>query len=418
MKWHLILLLFLFSTAWALDSPRLARLEEELSGAALEAFWAEVEESGGPLIEEWEEGTSLVTFVYQGRGDERHVVLSSSVLACDPAECLMERFGGTDLWFRSVVVDNEVRTKYTFVVNGSLVPFSTATLEEFLEEQRKDRSKWRADPFNGKGGEDYSVLEMPEAPEQRWVRRYVDMTKGAVAGHKLTSEILGNRRKMRVYVPPHYSEEQGPYPLVVLFDGAAYDQAMMAPVIFDNLVGAGLVPPFVAVLVGNVNQASRREELPCSPTFGRFIVEEVLPWVHERYKVSAQPSDVVIGGASFGGLAAAYLALEYPEYFGNVLSQSGSFLWKPVGEERPSWLVRQYREREPVDVRFYLDVGSLETFPFFGGPSLLESNREMRDVLLEKGYEVSYDEFKGGHDYVCWRGTLSEGLISLLSRED
>lgn len=414
MKW--LWMVLVCGALWGMESPRLTQLEEELSGEVLEAFWVEV---SGPLIEECEEeGSSLVTFVYRGRGDERHVVLHSGVLAKDPAECLMERLGGTDLWYRSVVVGEAVRTTYRFVVNGSLKPFSTASLEDFLEERRKDAGKCRADPFNGHKGDSYSVLEMPGAPEQRWVRKYGGVCRGAVAGHKLKSEILGNKRKIRVYVPPHYSEEKGPYPVVVLFDGAAYDRAMNAPVIFDNLIGEGLVRPFIGVLVGNVDEESRNRELPCNATFGRFVVEEMLPWTHSHYNVSAQPEDVVVGGASFGGLAGAYLALEYPEYFGNVLSQSGSFLWRPAGDERPSWLVRQYEGREPVAVRFYLDVGSLETLPLFGGPSLLESNREMRDVLLERGYAVSYDEFEGGHDYVCWRGTLSEGLIALIPKED
>jgi enterochelin esterase-like enzyme len=34
-------------------------------------------------------------------------------------------------------------------------------------------------------------------------------------------------------------------------------------------------------------------------------------------------------------------------------------------------------------------------------------------VLLAKGYEVHYQEFVGGHDYLSWRGTLADGLILL-----
>ncbi len=64
-------------------------------------------------------------------------------------------------------------------------------------------------------------------------------------------------------------------------------------------------------------------------------------------------------------------------------------------------------------------AGSFEA-QFWGGPGgvngTLESNRHMRDVLLAKGYEVHYQEFIGGHDYLSWRGLLADGLIALIGQ--
>jgi enterochelin esterase family protein len=40
----------------------------------------------------------------------------------------------------------------------------------------------------------------------------------------------------------------------------------------------------------------------------------------------------------------------------------------------------------------------------------------MRDVLLAKGYDVSYHQYASGHDYLNWRGTLGEGLIALIGQ--
>jgi enterochelin esterase-like enzyme len=50
------------------------------------------------------------------------------------------------------------------------------------------------------------------------------------------------------------------------------------------------------------------------------------------------------------------------------------------------------------------------------GGNVLETSRHMRDVLLAKGYEVHYQQFVGGHDYLSWRGTLADGLIALIGR--
>ncbi|SCD92852.1 enterochelin esterase [Streptomyces sp. BpilaLS-43] len=46
----------------------------------------------------------------------------------------------------------------------------------------------------------------------------------------------------------------------------------------------------------------------------------------------------------------------------------------------------------------------------------LPAARRLRDMLAAVGYDVSYHEFNGGHDYLCWRTELADGLVELLSR--
>ena len=116
-------------------------------------------------------------------------------------------------------------------------------------------------------------------------------------------------------------------------------------------------------------------------------------------------------------LAAAFAALHHPGTFGCVLSQSGAFRHNPEGEEEPFWLARQFAAREKLDLSFHLDAGLLEAHSLWDagpGPSLLEANRHLRDVLRSKGYPVHYTEFAGGHDYISWRGTLAGALQALL----
>jgi enterochelin esterase family protein len=63
-----------------------------------------------------------------------------------------------------------------------------------------------------------------------------------------------------------------------------------------------------------------------------------------------------------------------------------------------------------LPVEFYLEAGRYETtLPF---SPLLEARR-LRDVLRAKGYRVTYSEFVGGHNEVCWRGSLADGLMAL-----
>ncbi len=154
-----------------------------------------------------------------------------------------------------------------------------------------------------------------------------------------------------------------------------------------------------------------------------FLYEELLPWIREQYPLSLDPREATIGGFSYGGLAAAYTALQRPDVFGNVLAQSGCFWWMPGYDDRLAapegseygWLIRQFVKAPRLPLRFHLDAGILETDNKPGGvhANILTANRHMRDVLEAKGYPVHYIEFSGGHDLVGWRGVLPEALSAL-----
>lgn len=117
-------------------------------------------------------------------------------------------------------------------------------------------------------------------------------------------------------------------------------------------------------------------------------------------------------GLSYTGLAAAFIAFQAAGKFGKVIAQSGSF-WSDN-----CWLVEKYRKmtnRLPTD--FYLDVGSKETDEdvhhkddVLQVVSQIDAVRNFRDVLVEKGYSVKYQEFDGGHDCAMWQKTLPDAL--------
>jgi len=205
---------------------------------------------------------------------------------------------------------------------------------------------------------------------------------------------------------------------MIVFDGAMYLGAIPLPDILDSLTSARRTPPTVAILFDNGAPPGRLEDLANSQRFASFIANELMPWVRQNYAVTHSADHTIITGTSAGGLGATYIALKYPALFGNVLSQSGAF-WR--GNEGSNdapyeWLTQQYETSPKLNLRFFLDVGALETGGALGGaaPSLRDANRRLRDVLKAKGYSVDYFEVPNGqHSPESWRMRVPVGIVTL-----
>jgi len=423
MTWSVLIAILLAKHSPA--SPRLKELAHAVGAgqaSAVERFWETVTKDGAPLIEPVAGSEeALVTFLYQGDATTRNVVLSGGPrMSLQPNDNRLTLLPGTNVWYRTYRVRRDARFTYKLGVDADT---TTIDIKDMAKAMKRFAST-RLDPLNPRrfplttGIPDLyvsSVVELPLAPKQPWVVRGTGPA-GAVDSAKLTSAIMGNERWLSVYTPPGYERGKGPYRLLVVFDREAYLGLVPTPVILDNLIDAGRIPPHVAVLVSNPGN-TRNAELPCNRKFIDFLATELVPWVRDRYAVAATPDRVTLAGSSYGGLASTCAALFHPEVFGNVLSQSGSFWWPDSTAERHEWIYRQFEAAPKLPIRFYQDVGLMEDQPTpGGGPSMVGANRKLRDLLRSKGYEVHYAEFDGGHEYLNWQGTLADGLLALHGR--
>jgi enterochelin esterase-like enzyme len=254
----------------------------------------------------------------------------------------------------------------------------------------------------------YSQIDLQDLA---WTQPQQEVSKGILRSYRIKSRFLKNRRDLWIYTPPSYNEDES-YPLLIVFDGQAYVSDLIpTPIILDNLIAAGLIPPVIAAFVSSIDQPSRNLELPCYPPFADFLVQELLPWIKKQYSIRSNREETILAGSSYGGVAASYAALRYPQQFGKVLSQSGAFWWSPRKNSVKAWLVDQFKTASIPSIHFYLDVGDQEQE---GNPSMVVVNRQMRDTLRSKGHQVYYTEFAGGHEYECWRCTLTQGLVILM----
>ena len=399
-------------------SPAIADLAKAVAaGDGTGAFWDKVAASGGtPLIEPHgaDGKTYVLTFLARGVRDNARLIGGPTA-----DHEWLTRLGETDVWFKSFVVPAETRLGYRIAPDVPDIPGSPREKRVAL------LATAQADPLNPRFWPDdapdrfnrESIVELPSAPVQPGVREE-SVAAGGTRRLWFASPSLGNQREIALYAPTGFDPADPRALLLVLFDGDRYLKQVGVPAILDSLTAAGRLPPVAVVFIGNTGSRGRAEELPGSAAFADAMADEILPLVQKELRFAPGPERTVLAGSSYGGLAAVRIALAHPEVFGNALSMSGSFWWSPEGTP-PSFKLHTAHAAAlgPLrPVRVHLSAGLFERGRD-GDIGILGSNRHLRDVLVAKGYAVTYREYAAAHGYLSWRGALGDGLLDLFGRD-
>lgn len=247
-----------------------------------------------------------------------------------------------------------------------------------------------------------SVLEMPGAPPQSWLKRRDGVPPGTVKHFETGREWP---TAVDVYLP----HEPGEQPIaLVLLDGQAW-MRLDVTACFDNLISDGAVPPFVAAIVSYPFGPIRVRALTDPAFHLPYLLDELLPWQASEFGASTDPARTVLIGQSLGGLAAINAGLQAPERIGMVLAQSSSLQWTDAPLTGDA-VFAAVSEKLGRTTRFWLEVGVLEN------AGLVEGNRRLVRAMAAHSYQMKMNEYQGGHDFACWRAGLAEGLVDLLSR--
>ncbi|WP_346939146.1 alpha/beta hydrolase-fold protein [uncultured Clostridium sp.] len=398
-----------------LKSRTITELEEKIKlygERAIEEFLCIIEEKGTPIIEELENDfkNSLVTFIYKGDKECENVLFVPPVGKENYNDNQMQRILETDLWYITYEVRNDVRFKYYFSPND---PLDNNWDERYYNRSVYDRLNKKVMIFKGENEEDdekSSYVIMPQSPEDVWTKEIEGVPRGSVEEYKFESENLEDKRRIRVYTPYGYDKNGKNYGFIVLTDGDEYINLLSATETLNNLIASKKIPPIVAIFIDSIE--NRMKELKCSDSFGEVIVKELIPWARQNYNISSNPKDAIICGLSLGGLTATYLGLNYSKIFGNVLSQSGSYWYRPESYSSVNddcWMSSNFKKIDKLPLKFYLSIGVLET-----KDKIIDTNINLKDTLTSKGYDVEFQWFKSGHDYLSWGENLADGLISLI----
>lgn len=403
------------------DSPRLAALAKELksgNSAALSAFWEEMK-GKAPLVEPiaGDDKNFWVTYLWRGDAETKRVSLIGGVPVGDMLAKYLIRLGESDVWYRTEKLPNDSRFTYVFMINPEKLALGDKDLEaKVLKMSRRDSLNPRSFPTPPNA----AYVELPGALPQTWIKP-ADAPKGEIKPEKIKSEILGEERNIKIYMPPGYSADGKPCALLIYLDGEVVPFMVPLGIVLDNLIAKEKIPPTIAVMVSS--GATRARDLACSPKFADFLAKELVPNLRSRFRITTDPKQTVVSGFSLGGLMASYSAMRHPDVIGNVLSQSGSYWfsegWTPATAENmfgdSGWLTAQFASSPKLSLRFFMEVGKLEQ----GMPiNMVLENRRLRDTLLAKGYSVVYSEYNGGHDVLHWRNSVADGLMALFGKTE
>lgn len=324
------------------------------------------------------------TFVWRGPNPPQ-VMGDFNDWSRGPKPLKMKR-AAPNVWTAKLELPRDAYMEYAFVRNGRRVrdPFNPRQL------------------WNGINAYNHFFF-MPEAKPTPLAKRSRTLPRGTVTRHIVQGNFLVKDGKREVYL--YKPAAPGPYPLLVVYDGPDYLRRAQLTTLVDNLIAQKRIRPVALALLQN-GGPERFMEYACSESTLAFLLSQVLPFARQHLNLldpQQSPGAYGVLGASMGGLMALYTGLRLPHIFGKVLAQSGAYALNNF--EQVVFDLVQHGPLRPLDI--WMDVGRYDML------ELLAANRRMLDVLMNKGYRLTYREYNAGHNYPAWRDEVWRGLEML-----
>jgi enterochelin esterase-like enzyme len=330
------------------------------------------------------------TFLFRGEADEVFVVHRIVGL---PDHMPMRRLHGTDLWYVVLELPSGSRVEYQLeVVRGG------------------ERSRFN-DPLNDRVARspvgDSSVCYAHGYVVPEWTVFDPDARPGSLTDLAVPSRALRRVTRVTLYLPARF-RRSARYPLLIVHDGGDYLEYASAKTVLDNLIHRLDVAEVVAAFV---YPGDRLTEYANSAAHARYLTFELLPRLEAELPLLGRAGGRCLMGSSFGAVASLATAYRYPDVYGSLLVQSGSFVFTDIGTSHgggPPFepvvrFMNRYRAapRRVAD-RMFVSCGVYEP--------LVTVNRSMVPVFESAGMTVRYVEARDGHSWEDWRDRLREGL--------
>ncbi len=218
---------------------------------------------------------------------------------------------------------------------------------------------------------------------------------------------------------PNGEPPKGPFKTLYLLHGIFGDQTDW---VCGTRVQSWAQDRNLAVVMPAGDNSFYVDQPKASAYYGRFIGQELVDFTRRTFPLSDKREDTFIGGLSMGGFGAIVNGLQNPGTFGAVCALSSALILDSMmtHTEYTDFLMtnKGYYESVFGDLsqvrggvndydalaekvaplaekpRFYMACGTED--------GLITVNRQFRDHLVKLGYDVTYVEGPGIHDWYFW----------------
>jgi len=264
-----------------------------------------------------------------------------------------------------------------------------------------------------------------------------DSVVGGLRLHEFRSRVFRNSRLLRVWLPPRYDAPDNvkrQYPVLYLNDGQNLFERATAfggvewqvDETADRLIRQEVIPPLIVVGIDNMQSDRIREYLPYrsfnppvlrsrGKRYPDFLINEVMPFVQDRYRIARGPESTGLGGSSLGALISLYTVVERSAVFGRLLLESPSLFISHRRLLKFSRLVRQWPEK------IFLAIGTREAGRQDKDKQVVEDVRELERNLRRAGLDdrrlrVRIDE-GATHSEGAWANRFPDALSFLFGKQ-
>ena len=260
----------------------------------------------------------------------------------------------------------------------------------------------------------------PQAPFVRHIRHQ-------------TSPVLGRDVALDIFLPADYKKNKKQhYPLLLINDGQDLTRLGLADILEKGWRLKNF-PYFIAVGIhadknrmseyGTARQPDYKGRGNRADVYKFFIINELMPFLMDKFRISGRIEDTAFAGFSLGGLSAFDIAWAAPEMFGTIGVFSGALWWRwsPVDKKNPDadriiHDIVQNAEKNDGQ-RFWFEAGTDDEEDDRNNNGVIDAIDDtlaLIEVLQEKGYparDIRYVEIPGGtHDPMTWGVAMPDFL--------